>query len=134
MKKLIYLFLTVLIVACSSDDSNNDGDNNNDVNQNLVGTWVADFVDPENNEVYGNTTLILNVDNTGSVLSVFTLEDGENEVYSTTITWSSTTTTITFVYDDGEDDDVLTYNFITDDQLSLTDTEDGFNIILDRVN
>jgi hypothetical protein len=133
MKKLIYLFLTVLIIACSSEDSNNDGNNNNDVNQNLVGTWVADFVDPENNEVYGNTTLTLNIDNTGSVLSVFTLEDGF-EVYSTTITWSSTTTTITFVYDDGEEDDILTYNFITDDQLSLTDTEDGFNIILDRVN
>ena len=33
MKKLIYLFLTVLIIACSSEDSNNqdnnDGDNNN---------------------------------------------------------------------------------------------------------
>ena len=33
MKKLLYLFLTVLIVACSGDDSNNqdnnDGDNNN---------------------------------------------------------------------------------------------------------
>jgi len=29
MKKLIYLFLTVLIVACSSDDSSNDIDNNN---------------------------------------------------------------------------------------------------------
>ena len=31
MKKLLYLFLTVLIVACSSDDGNNsnDGDNNN---------------------------------------------------------------------------------------------------------
>ena len=64
---------------------------------------MADFVDPENNEVYGNTTLTLNVDNTGSVLSVFTY-DGENEVYSATITWSSTTTTITFVYDDGQED------------------------------
>ena len=29
MKKLIYLFLTVLIVACSGDDNNNDGNNNN---------------------------------------------------------------------------------------------------------
>ena len=27
MKKLIYLFLTLLIVACSSDDSNNDDGN-----------------------------------------------------------------------------------------------------------
>ncbi len=36
MKKLIYLFLTVLIVGCSSEDSNNqdnnDGDNNNNSN------------------------------------------------------------------------------------------------------
>ena len=29
MKKLIYLFLTVLIVGCSGEDSNNDGNNNN---------------------------------------------------------------------------------------------------------
>ena len=28
MKKLIYLFLTVLIVACSGEDNNNDGDSN----------------------------------------------------------------------------------------------------------
>ena len=32
MKKLLYIFLTVLIVACSSDDSSNDGDNNNSNN------------------------------------------------------------------------------------------------------
>ena len=36
MKKLIYIFLTVLIVACSSEDNNNqdnnDGDNNNTLN------------------------------------------------------------------------------------------------------
>jgi len=28
MKKLLYLFLTVLIVGCSGEDNNNDGDNN----------------------------------------------------------------------------------------------------------
>ena len=33
MKKLIYLFLTVLIVACSGEDRNNDGDNNGNNNQ-----------------------------------------------------------------------------------------------------
>ena len=126
------LFLTVLIVGCSASTSNNDGDSNS--TQNLVGTWVGYFVDPENNEVYGNTTVVLNVDNTGSVFSVFTQEDGENEVYSATITWSSTTTTITFVYDDGNEDDVLTYTFITDDQVRVTDTTDGFEVILNRVN
>ena len=34
MKKLIYLFLTVLIVACSGDDSNN-----NNVTNSLEGRW-----------------------------------------------------------------------------------------------
>ena len=33
MKKIIYLFLTVLIVACSSDDSNNQDNNDGDNNQ-----------------------------------------------------------------------------------------------------
>ena len=47
MKKLIYLFLTVLIVACSGDDSNNandtnDGDSNS--TQNLVGTWQLNSI------------------------------------------------------------------------------------------
>ena len=130
MKKLLYIFLTVLIVGCSASTSNNDGDSNS--TQNLVGTWVGDFVDPENNEVYGNTTVVLNADSTGSVLSVFTANGGE--VYSSTISWSSTTTTITFVYDDGNEDDVFTYNFITDDQVRVTDTTDGFEVILNRIN
>ena len=130
MKKLLYLLLTVLIVACSASTSNNNSDSNS--TQNLVGTWVGDFVDPENNEVYGNTTVVLNADSTGSVLSVFTANGGE--VYSSTISWSSTTTTITFVYDDGNEDDVFTYNFITDDQVRVTDTTDGFEVILNRIN
>ncbi|MDC1313231.1 hypothetical protein N8X76_04410, partial [Flavobacteriaceae bacterium] len=33
MKKLLYLFLTVLIVACSGDDSNNQDNNDGDNNQ-----------------------------------------------------------------------------------------------------
>ena len=129
MKKLTYLFLGLLIFACSSDDSSDD---NNDINQNLVGTWAGDFIDPENNEVYGYTTVVLNANSTGSVLSVFTGD--VDEVYSSTISWSSTATTLTFVYDDGNEDDVATYNFITDDQLRVTDTEDGYEVILDRVD
>jgi hypothetical protein len=34
MKKLLYLFLTVLIVGCSDDDSNN-----NNVTNSLEGRW-----------------------------------------------------------------------------------------------
>ena len=88
---------------------------------------MGDFIDPENNEVTGYTTLILNADSTGNVESVFT----GGEVYSSTISWSSTATILTFVYDDGNEDDVATYNFITDDQLRLTQT-DWFEVILDR--
>ena len=36
MKKLIYLFLTVLIVACSSDDGNSEGGDNNSNNESLI--------------------------------------------------------------------------------------------------
>ena len=97
------------------------------LNAQLIGTWVGDFIDPENNEVTGYTTLILNADSTGNVESVFT----GGEVYSSTISWSSTATILTFVYDDGNEDDVATYNFITDDQLRLNQT-DGFEVILDR--
>jgi len=125
MKKLIYLFLTVLIVACSSDDSNN----GTTLNTQLIGTWVGDFVDPENNEVYAGTA-ILNADGTGSVLVIQTA----GEVYSDTISWSSTATILTWIYDDGNDDEVFTYNFITDDQLSLTNYADGYEVILDRVD
>ena len=207
MKKLIYLFLALIIVACSSDDSGSndstapiitlngqaivnvnpystytdagatatdevDGDLTSSIvtsgvvntsiegdyiitytvsdtsgntatttrqvivvedttlNAQLIGTWVGDFIDPENNEVTGYTTLILNADSTGNVESVFT----GGEVYSSTISWSSTATILTFVYDDGNEDDVATYNFITDDQLRVTDTEDGYEVILDRVD
>mgnify|MGYP006138192725 CR=1 FL=1 len=34
MKKLIYLFFTVLIISCSSDDSSNDGSNDGNGNNN----------------------------------------------------------------------------------------------------
>ena len=39
MKKLLYLFLTVLMVACSGDDSNSDSGDNNNNTFSLVGTW-----------------------------------------------------------------------------------------------
>ena len=39
MKKLIFIFLTVLIVGCSGDDSNSDSGDNNNNTSSLVGTW-----------------------------------------------------------------------------------------------
>ena len=40
MKKLLYLFLTFLIVACSSDDDSNGGVT---LNAQFVGSWLLEF-------------------------------------------------------------------------------------------
>jgi hypothetical protein len=126
MKKLLYIFLTVLIVACSGSDD----DSNNDITQNLVGAWMSELGDPETDEVEGFITLTLNVDSTGSF--GVDLTGGSEEVEPVTISWSSTATTLTLVSDDGDGDDVVCiYNFITDDQLSLTG---DIEVILDRVD
>ena len=44
MKKLIYLFLALLIVACSSEDGGNDGDNNGDNNDNQSTDTTAPII------------------------------------------------------------------------------------------
>ena len=56
MKKLLYLFLTVLIVACSGDDSN-DGTT---LTSQFVGSWLE-----ENSSEESSLTLEFNADGTG---------------------------------------------------------------------
>ena len=88
MKKLIYIFLTVLIVACSSDDSN---DNNSiSINPDLVGTWSGIITDTGGSTAEQITTL--NSDATGSVSNLW--DDGET--FSSALVWSSTSSTVTF--------------------------------------
>jgi len=120
MKKYIYIALTVLIVACSSDDSDNNATNN----AQFIGTWLGALIDSDDSAVTGDLTLILNADSTGSVKTIW-LGLGNTE----TIAWSSTATTLTI---DATDDMIFTYNFINDNRLSLTDLE-GDEVILDRL-
>ena len=56
MKKLIYLFLTVLIVGCSSDDSGNNNSNNNSNNSNNVDYFFEVEFGGVINRVQGNTS------------------------------------------------------------------------------
>jgi hypothetical protein len=87
MKKLIYLFLGLLIVACSSDD----GDNNSiSINSDLVGTWSGIITDTGGSTAEQITTL--NSDATGSVSNLW--DDGET--FSSPLVWSSTSSTVTF--------------------------------------
>jgi len=106
MKKLIYLILTVLIVACSSDDSN-DGTT---LNSQFVGSWL----DENSSEENGSLTIEFNADGTGNAIEFY---DGitDTEIFS----WSSTSTqlTVTFAPDDV---DIFEYEFINNDQLRLS--------------
>ena len=61
MKKLIYIFLTVLIVACSDDDGDN---NNTQLNPEYVGTWEALY----SGDDFGDALVIIS--NTGDVTGV----------------------------------------------------------------
>ena len=123
MKKLVYLFLTVLIVACSgSDDDSNAGVT---LNAQFVGSWLTEFDDEDG----GSLLLEFNADGTGSENEVY-----DDETYTEVFSWSTTSTlmTITYALDDGF---VAEYEFITDDQVKFTINEDdeAYEIIFDRV-
>ena len=122
MKKLIYLFLTVLIVGCSSDDDSNSGVT---LNAQFVGSWLTEFDDDEG----GSLLLEFNADGTGSENFVL---DGESD--TEVFTWSTTSTIMTVTYAP-DDVDELMYEFLTDDQVRFTSNdEDGSEeIIFDRV-
>ena len=123
MKKLVYLFLTVLIVACSgSDDDSNAGVT---LNAQFVGSWLTEFDDEEG----GSLLLEFNADGTGSENFVL---DGESD--TEVFTWSTTSTIMTVTYAP-DDVDELMYEFLTDDQVRFTINEDDetYEIIFDRV-
>jgi major membrane immunogen (membrane-anchored lipoprotein) len=125
MKKLIYLFLTVLIVACSGEDDSNEQSNN----AQFVGSWenVFEDEDPNNSD---SLVLEFNADGTGSESETFNGETYSNGTFS----WSSTNTTITVSYDDG-DTFSAEYDFLTVDQVKFTINEDDetYEVIFDRV-
>ena len=123
MKKLVYLFLTVLIVACSgSDDDSNAGVT---LNAQFVGSWLTEFDDEEG----GSLLLEFNADGTGSENEVY-----DDETYTEVFTWSTTSTLMTVTYAP-DDVDELMYEFLTDDQVKFTINEDDetYEIIFDRV-
>jgi hypothetical protein len=125
MKKLVFLFLTVLIVACSGDDSNEQSNN-----AQFVGSWenVFEDEDPNNSD---SLVLEFNADGTGSESETFNGETYSNGTFS----WSSTNTTITVSYDDG-DTFSAEYDFLTVDQVKFTIVEQGdvYEVIFDRID
>ena len=101
MKKLLYLFLTVLITACSGDDSNNDNINNNP--SDLVGFWVGDTYDADdapNGEPVSSLFISL-AENGGGQWSETPYETGFTTVYSAYWTATDTVLTLELYYQGG---------------------------------
>ena len=123
MKKLIYLFLTVLIVACSGDDDSNSGVTRN---AQFVGGWLFEYDDDEG----GSVVIIFNADGTGNDTETY-----DGDTYTSSFTWSTTSTllTITTTQGDIEEVEVVEYNFITNDQVRIIYNEDGESVILNRI-
>ena len=69
MKKLLYLFLTVLIVACSSDDDSNSGVT---LYAQFVGSWLLQYDEDD-----GSVVIIFNADGTGNDTETY---DGIEEI------------------------------------------------------
>ena len=109
MKKLFFLVLTVLMVACSSDDDTTC----NVSDASLVGTWVGTDDDDDGSGPY-TVTLVFNDNGTGS------LDDSE-EIFSFDYTSNDSQVTLSVL---GTDIVTLNYEFDTCDQVSIYETPD----------
>ena len=127
MKKLIYLFLTLLIVACSSDDGNNDNINNNP--SDLVGTWEGDTYDADdapNGEPVSSLWVRLTENGAGTWNETSYLT-GINQIYS--VNWTATDTVLTLsLFINGDPVDIVIVSYAIDKSgeswvINVTDSE-----------
>ena len=132
MRKLFHLiFAFLLLFSCTSSDNDNNID---DPVSLLIGTWLFEQIPaPEcsgNNcsDSYRREILIFRSDQTGNYIIDYDIHgDGiDTFFYDELITsWSATNNTITFTLLSNNETGVVTYEFITSDQLELTAIEDG---------
>jgi len=109
MKKLFFLVLTILLVACSSDDDNTC----NVSDASLVGTWVGTDDDDDGSGPY-TVTLVFNDNGTGS------LDDSEDFIE---LDYTSNDSQIT-LSNSGIDLITFNYEFDTCDQVSVYEAPD----------
>ena len=109
MKKLFFLVLTVLMVACSSDDDTTC----NVSDASLVGTWVGTEDDDDGSGPY-TVTLVFNDNGTGSL-------DESEEITAFDYTSNDSQVTLSIL---GTDIVTLNYEFDTCDQVSIYETPD----------
>jgi len=110
MKKLFFLVLTVLIVACSSDDDNTC----NVSDASLVGTWVGTADDDDGSGPY-TVTLVFNDNGTGSI------DESDSDITPFDYTSNDSLITLSIL---GIDIITLNYDFDTCDQVSVYESPD----------
>ena len=125
MKKLTYLFLALLIVACSSDDNDN---NSISINSDLVGTWSGIITSTSGNTA--DQILTLNSDGTGSVSNLW--EDGET--FLSALVWSSTSSTITVAITESNETESAEYELSNNNNTVVITRSNGIVIVYTRVS
>ena len=110
MKKLTYLFLALIIVACSSDDDATC----NVSDASLVGTWVGTEDDDDGSGPY-TVTLVFNDNGTGSI------DESDSDISPFDYTSNDSLITLSII---GIDIITLNYEFDTCDQVSIYESPD----------
>ena len=125
MKKLTYLFLALLIVACSSDDNDN---NSISINSDLVGTWSGIIIDTSGNTA--DQILTLNSDGTGSVSNLW--DDGET--FLSALVWSSTSSNLTVTTTVDNETDTAEYELSNNNNTLVITRSNGIDNVYARVS
>ena len=125
MKKLTYLFLALLIVACSSDDNDN---NSISINSDLVGTWSGIITSTSGNTA--DQILTLNSDGTGSVSNLW--DDGET--FLSALVWSSTSSNLTVTTTVDNETDTAEYELSNNNNTLVITRSNGIDNVYARVS
>ena len=122
MKKLIYLFLALLILACSSDD-----DNSVSINSDLVGAWSGIITDTGGSTA--EQIFTLNSDATGSVSNLW----GDGETFSSALVWSSTSSTITITTTVDNETETSEYELLNNNNTVVVTRSNGIVNVYTRI-
>ena len=127
MKKLLLLTFVFTLFACSGGDDDN-SNNQVSINDDLVGVWSGTITDSEGTGSTADQTLTFVSNGTCAVFNDW----DTGETYSATGTWSSTESTVTVNWDDGETDTV-DYELSNNNNTCVITRLDGVIIIYTRM-
>ena len=122
MKKLLFLTFLFTLFACSGGDD----DNSVSINPDLVGAWETTITDGMST---AEQVFTLNANGTGSVSNLW--DDGET--FYSQLTWSSTSTTITFTTLENDETDSGEYQLSNNNNTFTITTSEGDVIIFTRI-